>query len=466
FKLSFQRLSRSVNSVAKNPLRFKLSFQRLSRSVNSVAKNSFAKGTRICQGRRAFTLVELLITVSIVAIMASMVLFALFAAQEQAKVQKTRSLIVRLDSLIRERYDSYRTRRVPIRIPQNTSVRDAGKMRIDALRDLMRMEMPDRWSDVYDDPANFGPTTVARPAVTQAYRNKFIQVSGITAWPPTAPNVFDHQSAECLYMIVMEALAQEGDAREVFKPDSIADTDGDGFPEFIDAWGQPIEFLRWAPGFQSELQTPLRATGNFITVSPKIVTVGATGSRFSASPAAYVGGAIVLIDPTSQIMDTGSMARITAYAYSAPTATFTCETPSYTMQEPFGGNPPSSGEFVVLPPDPFDPRGVYPLYPFGMSSFPPGQPDTSVPTFALYPLIFSAGPDKAYGVKDDSDVDPMLKLHYADPAVALNPFYVNPIAAYTFGLFLGSCPHIGGTEPNWRNGCWVDNIHNHQLNLR
>ncbi len=38
-------------------------------------------------GRRGFTLVELLITVSIVAIMASMVLFAMFQAQDAARAK-------------------------------------------------------------------------------------------------------------------------------------------------------------------------------------------------------------------------------------------------------------------------------------------------------------------------------------------------------------------------------------------
>ncbi len=62
----------------------------------------------------AFTLVELLITMAIIAIMATMVLVAMFAAQEQARVQKTRMLITKLNNIIMTRYDEYRTRRVPI----------------------------------------------------------------------------------------------------------------------------------------------------------------------------------------------------------------------------------------------------------------------------------------------------------------------------------------------------------------
>jgi hypothetical protein len=43
----------------------------------------------------------------------------------------------------------------------------------------------------------------------------------------------------------------DGEARSLFGEKSIGDTDGDGAPEFLDGWGRPINFLRWAPGFDS-----------------------------------------------------------------------------------------------------------------------------------------------------------------------------------------------------------------------
>ncbi|MEM1305264.1 MAG: hypothetical protein AAGG46_10225, partial [Planctomycetota bacterium] len=55
------------------------------------------------------------------------------------------------------------------------------------------------------------------------------------------------------------------------------DTDGDGAPEFLDGWGNPIQFLRWAPGFQSPAQLS----------QPRLVEV------FNDSGAAAVDTAIV-----------------------------------------------------------------------------------------------------------------------------------------------------------------------------
>ena len=63
----------------------------------------------------------------------------------------------------------------------------------------------------------------------------------------------DNQGAECLYMVIMMACG-DGEARTLFGESSIGDTDGDGAPEFLDGWGHPINFLRWAPGFDSQIQ--------------------------------------------------------------------------------------------------------------------------------------------------------------------------------------------------------------------
>jgi hypothetical protein len=46
----------------------------------------------------------------------------------------------------------------------------------------------------------------------------------------------------------------DGEARSLFKESEIGDTDGDGAPEFLDGWGHPIYMLRWAPGFDSQIE--------------------------------------------------------------------------------------------------------------------------------------------------------------------------------------------------------------------
>ena len=53
--------------------------------------------------------------------------------------------------------------------------------------------------------------------------------------------------AEMAYALLVEGQGPYGSA---FSPDDfrdleVRDTDGDGLPEFVDAWGEPIQFYRW-----------------------------------------------------------------------------------------------------------------------------------------------------------------------------------------------------------------------------
>tara|TARA_Y100001960_G_scaffold274709_1_gene303822 strand:- start:108 stop:668 length:561 start_codon:yes stop_codon:yes gene_type:complete len=47
------------------------------------------------------------------------------------------------------------------------------------------------------------------------------------------------------------ATIQDGDTNglDFFREHEKGDIDGDGMPEILDGWGQPIDFIRWAPGF-------------------------------------------------------------------------------------------------------------------------------------------------------------------------------------------------------------------------
>ena len=62
--------------------------------------------------------------------------------------------------------------------------------------------------------------------------------------------------AEMLYAILVEGQGQLGSVfnRDEFKNSEIGDTDGDGLPEFVDAWGEPIYFFRWPILYPSDLQ--------------------------------------------------------------------------------------------------------------------------------------------------------------------------------------------------------------------
>ena len=217
--------------------------------------------------RGGFTLVELLIVITIIGILAGLSLGALSSARQTARIAKTKSTIAKLDLLVQQHYASYRTRRVTIydgtgqrvnpRSLQNPVA--AATIRLHAIRDLMRMEMPERWNDIRNiqsgvDLANPAPITltygtpsgpvtktfmVERPSLSKSYLRKKNAASS----PPPGDS---YDSAECLYLWVTRAIPG---AREQFAENEIGNADADDWPEFIDGWGNPIKFLRWAPAF-------------------------------------------------------------------------------------------------------------------------------------------------------------------------------------------------------------------------
>ena len=203
-----------------------------------------ARPRRPWQTASGFTLDELLVTITIIGRLAGVTLGALQAARQTARKARTKALIVKLDHVIMQRYESYLLRRVPIRTGGKEPT-VAAQMRLDALRDLMRMEMPERPSDVIDPanvPRTFSWGSIQRPALSYLYEQQLE-----AAIAKHGSNLAgEYLSAELLYMIVS---AGGGEAMQNFSQQEIGDADGDGLPEFHDAWGNPVKFLRWAPHF-------------------------------------------------------------------------------------------------------------------------------------------------------------------------------------------------------------------------
>ncbi len=248
-----------------------------------------------------FTLAELLVTISIIAILASMVLGALFASQEAARRRRTEVTVRKIHDMIALRWEQYQTRRLPINIGDfnrtdyvndfintlapnvydnfeyldsnptdpNGEAEFIAAIKLLALRELMRMELPDHYSDV--NPTQFTPVFLQKwdfntnqlepvmPALQRAYLARISQL--IDPSNPdldTLPKVFNrieqgHESAECLYMILTTGNLGSDDGNLISDRD-VADTDGDGMPEIVDAWGNPIEWIRWPAGFVSDMQ--------------------------------------------------------------------------------------------------------------------------------------------------------------------------------------------------------------------
>lgn len=212
--------------------------------------------------RRAFTIVELLTAAAITMFLAGILIVALAQVREDAREMRTKAQIARIDQLLTQRWDSFRTRKVPIVIT-TTDVMAAGQQRLNALHELMRTEMPDRVRDVYDLPVTLANQTTLQRRFRRVMDNLDLSddPAGGADGTPTVPDLnawtTEFQGAECLYLILASTQTEGGSGIDFFREEEIGDTDGDGMPEILDGWKHPIEFIRWPVGLSATRQTAM-----------------------------------------------------------------------------------------------------------------------------------------------------------------------------------------------------------------
>jgi prepilin-type N-terminal cleavage/methylation domain-containing protein len=225
--------------------------------------------------RRSFTLVEMLGAVVILGMLAAIAMGALQKVREEARRTKTRATVDKISRVIMAKYNSYRTRRVPCDVvaiatalygPDSTTgqleAKSIARVRLNALRELMRLEMPDRLTDVTNYPTSprmndkavmlsLGLTSnpyylAALPDATRNYQMAFR--TGFANSGNKSAIIASHADAKCLYLIV----TSDPEAAAQFREDEIAIVDTSGMSVFVDGWGNPIHFLRWPAGFVYE----------------------------------------------------------------------------------------------------------------------------------------------------------------------------------------------------------------------
>jgi hypothetical protein len=309
---------------------------------------------------------------------------ALWGAQEEARDARTQSQIARLNEWIMARWESYASRQVPIvyfglgNTPFVPTPQEKLQARLFLLRDLMRMELPDRKTDILmgrtafplrDANGNVRGYAQLRqePQLWREYNRRI---------KPTWNEQF--QGAECLYLIISVMRDENSTALDFFRDNEIGDVDGDGMPEILDGWGNPISFLRWAPGFESQAQIR-----NCI------------------------------------------------------------QAPDYF--DPLHADPRWEPSLTVF-------SQKYPDYPIELKpQFIPQQANLEKAIFNLLPLIFSAGPDRSYGLITDTSGPPF----HAYPLTT--PLPVDPYAPVSPGVYIGQRDGTSDAD---------DNITNHLIEVR
>jgi prepilin-type N-terminal cleavage/methylation domain-containing protein len=251
----------------------------------AAAPHPLGEGRGEGASRLGFSLVELLVVVSIILLLIGMVAAAVSAARATQKRQATQSLIAKLDAIVQQQYASYASRSVPTTAlagPNKSAARAA------YLRKLASAELPDNWADVQTVAS--GTAGVASTAPQQAYSAVW---NALTDTQKTLPgtNAKEHvnaknSSAECLFMIVMQGgIADCLDCGELGSS-SKGDTDEDGLFEFLDAWGKPINFVLWP----AALELPPGSGRFFSTTAPFTTGAPAAAKGGTMRPLIFSGG--------------------------------------------------------------------------------------------------------------------------------------------------------------------------------
>jgi prepilin-type N-terminal cleavage/methylation domain-containing protein len=220
-----------------------------------------------------FTLTELLVVITIIGMLAAMSLGALQVSREAGREYATKATIAKLHTIMMAKYESYLHRRVPVSFAGlNLRPEQIAQDRLYAIRDIMRMEMPDRQMDVEKLPIALPRSgqSVPRPGITQQYASRLDAAK--TKGNPALEDI----SAELLYMIVSIGSPE---TLEQFSQSEIGDVDGNGLPEFIDGWGRDISFLRWAPGFSAAC-----TDGSYVDPTNALIPVLGASAIQTANP--------------------------------------------------------------------------------------------------------------------------------------------------------------------------------------
>lgn len=205
---------------------------------------------------RAFTLIELMLVMGMMAILMAATGLALAQAMEQGRASRTQAQIARIHSLLMARYESYRTRSIRLTVPPSTTAQVRAAMRLNILREIMRLEMPQCVGDIVGIDISASPNA----PVLNTRPNRFF-MSPASPYPALSNNYFRRvQSspnfikggaieAECLYLILSTIDDGDSNGLNFLLPSEIGDTDGDGVLEILDGWGRPLLFQRWPTGY-------------------------------------------------------------------------------------------------------------------------------------------------------------------------------------------------------------------------
>jgi prepilin-type N-terminal cleavage/methylation domain-containing protein len=238
--------------------------------------------------RRGFTLLELLIVMAIISILMSMVFFVMNGLTENAEEEATKTTVNKVARLLEQRIEAFdrafKGSRRDSYVKATVGLLTAIDGRFDYFRThpdqappaivllarkaAFRYEFPQRMPELIITPsddtnANGLPDVIEQKVAVHTARTELVLENGSeptaaeiqtrvdSRWARHTANLAAKsdttESSELLYytLVVSGTFGSSPVDADQFSRTEVADTDGDGLPEFVDAWGAPLRFYRW-----------------------------------------------------------------------------------------------------------------------------------------------------------------------------------------------------------------------------
>jgi|GEM_PF-393798 len=439
------------------------------------------------QHRSAFTLIELLLVIAIIGIMLTLSIVTMFGLTDQATEEATVTTIQKVNRLIELRSESFDRAYPGISInwrnafvghvAREVSVQQSVPIaRVNALlskfaadspvwdilakKAAFRFEFPQRIEDLLQGaPTNndFNSNGLPDNLEFKMYLN--IATQHLSEFPAGSEGSFSFanlpesasdddepaerarnlwtykhdrrtESSELLYFFLFHS-GNFGSAEislDDFKASEVADTDGDGLPEFVDGWGQPLRFYRW-PTRLIDPNAPTAFTPDFTTESDPTdlkTTLSVDGTRSDIG----VREVDLFERSVAEILIKGLPRKLQfTDAYITAACSNTIDRPGITDVS------------IIVPPDPLlrdpdDPAGL--LYSLLESGIPVGdfsidlswefnEGNYHTPDTFHAPLLMSAGKDGVLGLYEPYDQANLgnVAMYNVDPDGDGTPFFAH-----------------------------------------
>jgi prepilin-type N-terminal cleavage/methylation domain-containing protein len=220
--------------------------------------------------RGGFTLVELVVVVSIIGVLMALGAGAAYTVMEGQRASSTEDLLRNTDKLLQENWRKVveDARKEHDQIPDNV-VTLAGGDRNRALVIWIKLRLMEAFPQSFAEIRNPWPYNQGYiPLNMQHYNASYKKAIAVTAGNPV-----NTESAACLYLILRENRGV-GRLEEDKLTANIADTDNDGVKELVDAWGNPLRFIRFPIGTSAGGGLSVQLLAELALLNPDKTTKG------------------------------------------------------------------------------------------------------------------------------------------------------------------------------------------------